>query len=55
MKKIVAWSTCVVWEDGVEETIDVPDWAAEDLNTYLDELQEERNKEEVTNDSNGTI
>jgi hypothetical protein len=52
MKKVIAWSVCVVWEDNTEETIDVPDWAAEDLNTYLDELQEERSKEGVTNDSN---
>ena len=71
MKKIIAWSVCIVWEDNVEETIDVPDYAAEDLNIYLDELQEERNKENikieiddishineqegVTNDSDGTI
>ena len=47
MKRVIAWSVCVVWEDNVEETIDVPDYAAEDLNIYLDELQEERNKENI--------
>jgi hypothetical protein len=47
MKRVIAWSVCVVWEDNTEEVIDVPDWAGEDLNNYLDELQEERNKENI--------
>ena len=55
MKKIIAWSVCVVWEDDTEEVIDVPDWAAEDLNNYLNELQEERIKEGATNDCNGIV
>lgn len=55
MKKVIAWSVTVVWSDNTEENISLPHWASDDVNTYLDELEQERNKEEVTNDSDGTI
>jgi hypothetical protein len=42
MKKIRAWSLNVVWEDGEEDkNIDVPQHIANDIEYYLDQLEEE--------------
>ena len=44
--RIKAWSITVVWEDGSEEQIsDIPDFAAREVDTFLDELEQERNED----------
>jgi len=46
MKKIRAWSLNVVWEDDTEEkNIDVPQHIANDIEYYLDQLEEEENED----------
>lgn len=40
--KIKAWNICIVWEDDTEENIgDVPDWVANPVDKFLNELEEE--------------
>ena len=40
--KITAWNIGIVWEDGTEEAIgDVPDWVANIIDGYLNELEED--------------
>ena len=46
MKKIRAWSLNVVWEDDTEEkNIDVPQHIANDIEYYLDQLEEKENED----------
>jgi hypothetical protein len=45
--RIKAWSITVVWEDGSEEQIsDIPNFAAREVDTFLDELEQERTEED---------
>jgi hypothetical protein len=45
MKKIRAWSLNVVWDNGEEEkNVDVPQHTANDIEYYLDVLEEEENE-----------
>mgnify|MGYP000582667319 CR=1 FL=1 len=40
--KITAWNIGIVWEDGTEEKIaDIPDWVANRVDEFLNELEEE--------------
>lgn len=45
MKKIRAWSLNVVWDNGEEDkNVDVPQHIANDIEYYLDVLEEEENE-----------
>ena len=40
--KITTWNIGIVWEDGTEEKIgDIPDWVANRVDEFLNELEEE--------------
>jgi hypothetical protein len=43
MVKIKAVNLQVVWTDGVEETMRVPEWAMSNLDMFLDDLEENKN------------
>jgi len=43
MVKIKSVNLQVVWTDGVEETMRVPDWAMSNLDMFLDDLEENKN------------
>lgn len=46
MMKIKAWCLNVVWDDDTEEkNIDVPQHIANDIEYYLDQLEEEENED----------
>jgi hypothetical protein len=43
---IQAWSLNIVWDNGEEETItDIPNYAAREMDQFLDELEEEARAE----------
>ena len=45
MKKIVAWSINIVWEDESEEVItDVPNYVASAVDDFLNDIEEEENE-----------
>ena len=47
MKKIVWWSVEVEWEDGTREYMnEIPSYVANEVDSYLTEVEEERNEEE---------
>ena len=47
MKKIVWWTIEVEWEDGVNENISViPDGIAREVDGFLTEVEQERNRDE---------
>jgi len=47
MKTIKAWSVNVVWSDGTEETLtDIPNYAAREIDQWLDELEAEETADE---------
>ena len=40
--KITGWKLVITWEDGTEENIgDIPDWGANRVDEFLNELEEE--------------
>jgi hypothetical protein len=43
MVKIKTWDLRVVWTDGVEETVRVPEWAMSNIDLFLSDLEEARN------------
>ena len=41
-KKIISWNLGIVWDDGTEEAIgDVPNWVANPVDKFLNEVEEE--------------
>jgi len=45
-RSIKAWSLTVVWDTGEEEVItDIPNFAAKEVDLFLDELEEEARAE----------
>lgn len=46
MKKIIWWTVEVEWEDGTRETLsEIPNYVAKEVDTYLTEVEDERNGE----------
>lgn len=43
MVKIKGVNLQVIWTDGVEETVRVPEWAMSNLDLFLDDLEENKN------------
>ena len=47
MRTVKAWSINVVWSDDTEETrTDIPNWAAREIDQWLDELEAEEMQDE---------
>jgi len=46
MKTIIWWTVEVEWEDGTRETLsEIPNYVAKEVDTYLTEVEDERNGE----------
>ncbi len=44
-RKIISWNLGLVWDDGTEEAIgDVPNWVANRVDEFLNELEEENDE-----------
>ena len=42
MDKIIGWKLVITWEDDTDEdVVDIPDWCASQVDTFLNELEEE--------------
>jgi hypothetical protein len=48
MKTITHWTIKVTWDDGTEEYIShIPNYVANEVDTFLTELEEEANRESI--------
>ena len=51
IKRIIAWSINVVWEDGTEEVLaDAPNYVAREVDAWLTEVEEDNYSPEEDDD-----